>query len=1397
MTSIADIQKNSITKKKSSVSKDEEDFKQRQQQEAIQTSTTIKSWQESSTVKECHLCRGKFTLTNRKHHCRECGNVFCGSCSSYKIVIVGELKRSCLNCYKKAVQKDDSSSLVIPSGVANNKVTNSDSTRGTTQSHLKTPTNDKSNEESHQHNDRILPSWAEAFVFVRAIGSDSNAVVKSAFPDNALSPTLLNDIYNSALPYPIRGTEAKELSFLCRMRDKEEGYTAANSLVKDPHDSNVLIGTTVTNTTMFYNCFVYYRQQLVPESSLKQNETIGNKLLLVRQAIVLVSKWPFSQLAFRILAKLDEAFFWQEGSNSAVSSRNSDTCIEISDHWKELGSADCEIVETASSTSKHAVSATITTANIGLSNDAARDVLMVAFGQMALWPLAVPGSYAYMHFLGEMLQYNVASDVLTTFGANLSFNNTFNSFNLVSLFGPLGFLQHIWILWELMVTGQDIVVISPSPTQCSEFILALGSLMLPLNAIGDFRPYIHTNDSDIRVIAVTSIEKARKSLDLSNSRSKSIMVGISDASVLTKLESFDAAIFLAPLPANSLNDPDMAFKGMRKRNTAVHISLKQFVDTKAKNSTKDDVNMNPNNYDSFTEYFNEWFFDEKNVVNGSDNRRFRKSMLITRHDTSSVNDSKILDRIKKLNPIDRNILGDKMLRDTLTDLTVAFYKPTINAGVSLEIANMRQTAIERAEIAFENEKKAAVAAYSSKNKLVASLMDVIAVIRELPNWAPHNVPTVILWLCYLLLFLICIIVGIPSILLIGGFLIIRIPDKPSREFELFLRDYIPKWVLYPKRYNRDGSRIGGATSSFHSRLPDSPVRTNVAPSPKDFSGEWKRVKLINYDNFLSAQGVGFAQRSIASSMSLTVIITMDKDLTAFRFEEKVANRATNYIYNIGGESIETAMGNFSFVDQATWNGDRLRIKKQRQPNNNGEIVVDRSIENDGKSLKVVAVFTDSKNNKPPVESTVYFDYVGPSSSTPPPSYIPAGGKEIKADGMGGDNCAAGKFDLSGKWKRVKLVNYDNLLAACGVSYVQRKVAQSVQVVHTITMDQDLTAMRLQEKGGPLETNFIYNIDGPELVTQLPSGSFLDKVTWTNNNELLIRKLKLPEQSFEILTHRSLENNGKTIKIRAVYRDLKGNNPEVEAFSYFEYMEPSSSEPPPSYLVSPSQLNSKSGDDTSPSNISKSSLKSSSSVHIKKKKNFSGTWQRTRTLNFEAFLGAITNGKVGYLQRKVAANMALTHTITVDKQFKAVRIQENGGTIDIDTSMTIGADYQDYIIMKKESKQRAFWGGNDNQSLIVRRIVVENGYEMFLTRSIDPSDEDQLILQSAVVDQSTGTRTEATAWFKRSGPSESQIPSPDMSLAIIQFEENSANDGATDGEDAADDDNDDDEVAVAK
>lgn len=47
--------------------------------DAMFSSDTAPEWADGDV---CHRCRVQFSVLQRKHHCRACGQVFCGQCTS-------------------------------------------------------------------------------------------------------------------------------------------------------------------------------------------------------------------------------------------------------------------------------------------------------------------------------------------------------------------------------------------------------------------------------------------------------------------------------------------------------------------------------------------------------------------------------------------------------------------------------------------------------------------------------------------------------------------------------------------------------------------------------------------------------------------------------------------------------------------------------------------------------------------------------------------------------------------------------------------------------------------------------------------------------------------------------------------------------------------------------------------------------------------------------------------------------------------------------------------------------------------------------------------------------------------------------------------------------------------
>ncbi|KAI9482651.1 MAG: hypothetical protein EXX96DRAFT_615661 [Benjaminiella poitrasii] len=81
-------------------------------------------WMPDEQCKECYKCRKPFTFLRRKHHCRTCGQIFCGKCASH--VISGKVfkqkgqVRVCNFCY--AEHHNEKNRLATPSAVTSSPV---------------------------------------------------------------------------------------------------------------------------------------------------------------------------------------------------------------------------------------------------------------------------------------------------------------------------------------------------------------------------------------------------------------------------------------------------------------------------------------------------------------------------------------------------------------------------------------------------------------------------------------------------------------------------------------------------------------------------------------------------------------------------------------------------------------------------------------------------------------------------------------------------------------------------------------------------------------------------------------------------------------------------------------------------------------------------------------------------------------------------------------------------------------------------------------------------------------------------------------------------------------------------------------------------------------------------
>ncbi|PKU31943.1 protein hypothetical protein [Limosa lapponica baueri] len=124
------------------------------------------------------------------------------------------------------------------------------------------------------------------------------------------------------------------------------------------------------------------------------------------------------------------------------------------------------------------------------------------------WPPPVPGQTLNLPVMGVVIQVRIPSRVDKPGSSPVKqFNQenllpapmvlpSIHELDLFRCFQPV--LIHVQMLWELMLLGEPIVVMAPSPTVSSEMVLALTSCLAPLRYCCDYRPYFTIHDSEFK-----------------------------------------------------------------------------------------------------------------------------------------------------------------------------------------------------------------------------------------------------------------------------------------------------------------------------------------------------------------------------------------------------------------------------------------------------------------------------------------------------------------------------------------------------------------------------------------------------------------------------------------------------------------------------------------------------------------------------------------------------------------------------------------------------------------------------------------------------------------------------------------------------------------------------------
>ena len=145
--------------------------------------------------------------------------------------------------------------------------------------------------------------------------------------------------------------------------------------------------------------------------------------------------------------------------------------------------------------------------------DHGESIFEAANSCLKTWGSISPGRSLELPMLGTVITVTIPStetafspqllsDELTDIldSVNLGYPGLFQDINIFEV-GGLHFVQkYLWILWEMIICGEGLLIVTDNPETCSLIVLGMISLVSPLIYTGDFYPYLTIFDTDFRNI---------------------------------------------------------------------------------------------------------------------------------------------------------------------------------------------------------------------------------------------------------------------------------------------------------------------------------------------------------------------------------------------------------------------------------------------------------------------------------------------------------------------------------------------------------------------------------------------------------------------------------------------------------------------------------------------------------------------------------------------------------------------------------------------------------------------------------------------------------------------------------------------------------------------------------